>query len=205
MKQNDIKIIGLTGGIATGKSTVSNMLKECRYIVIDADEIARVVVEKNKPAYNDILNLFGKDILNDTCEIDRAKLGQIIFNDENLRDKLNDIVHPRIYEKIKEEIKTYKNQGENIIFIDIPLLIEIKEKLSKEDIVFDEIWLVYLDKKNQVKRLIQRNNYLKKEANIRINSQMDIEEKIKYCDRIIDNSKDIKNTKKQLIKELKNI
>ncbi|MGO1651527.1 dephospho-CoA kinase [Senegalia sp. (in: firmicutes)] len=205
MKQNDIKIIGLTGGIATGKSTVSNMLKECRYIVIDADEIARVVVEKNKPAYNDILNLFGKDILNDTCEIDRAKLGQIIFNDENLRDKLNDIVHPRIYEKIKEEIKTYKNQGENIIFIDIPLLIEIKEKLSKEDIVFDEIWLVYLDKKNQVKRLIQRNNYLEKEANIRINSQMDIEEKIKYCDRIIDNSKDIKNTKKQLIKELKNI
>ncbi|MGO1712498.1 MAG: dephospho-CoA kinase [Senegalia sp. (in: firmicutes)] len=205
MKQNDIKIIGLTGGIATGKSTVSNMLKECKYIVIDADEIARVVVEKNKPAYNDILNLFGKDILNDTYEIDRAKLGQIIFNHENLRDKLNNIVHPRIYEKIKKEIKTYKNQGENIIFIDIPLLIEIKEKLSKEDIVFDEIWLVYLDKKNQVKRLIQRNNYLEKEANIRINSQMDIEEKIKYCDRIIDNSKDIKNTKKQLIKELKNI
>lgn len=202
MKQNSSKIIGLTGGIATGKSTVVNILKEYNYIIIDADKISREVVEKNKYAYNNILNLFGKSILNLNGEIDREKLGQIIFKDKDLRNKLNNIVHPKIYENIRNQIEKYKNEGKDIIFIDIPLLIEVKEELNKENIIFDEIWLVYLDKNQQLKRLMNRNNYSKEEAYIRINSQMDIDKKIKYCDRIIDNSKDIKYTRKQIKKEL---
>lgn len=205
MKQNKMKIIGLTGGIATGKSTVSKIIKGKYYPVIDVDLVSREVVEINEPAYKDIVNTFGDVILLPDKNIDREKLGSIIFNNEKSRKTLNDIVHPRIYGRIKKYIRKYQNEECNLIFIDIPLLIESKDNLEKEDIKFDEIWLVYANKEQQIKRLKERNNYTNEEAFSRINSQMDIEDKKKYCDRIIDNTKNIEYTIQKVEKEIAEI
>lgn len=205
MRQNKMKIIGLTGGIATGKSTVSKIIKGKYYPVIDADLVSREVVEINEPAYKDIVNTFGDVILLPDKNIDREKLGSIIFNNEKARKTLNDVVHPRIYGRIKEYIQKYQNEEYNLIFIDIPLLIESKDDLEKEDIEFDEIWLVYANKEQQIKRLKERNNYTNEEAFSRINSQMDIEDKRKHCDRIIDNTKNIKYTIQKVEKEIAEI
>ncbi|MBS4535933.1 dephospho-CoA kinase [Clostridium sp. D2Q-14] len=205
MRQSEIKIIGLTGGIATGKTTVSRIIREKGYPLIDADLVAREVVEVNEPAYREIVNIFGTSILLSNNNIDREKLGSIIFDNKNLRSKLNNIVHPRIYLKVKEYIEKYKKKGSKLIFVDIPLLIEVKNDLEKENIRFDEIWLVYANKNQQIERLKERNNYTNEEAVSRINSQMDIEEKKKYCDRIIDNTKNIKYTIESIEKNISEI
>src|SRR5699024_5078503 len=112
------KIIGITGGIATGKSTVTNFLIDKGYKVIDADKIAREVVEKGEIAYDEIVNYFGNNILKKDGSIDRKKLGEIIFNDQNKRTKLNSIVHPQVIKKIKENINLC-SKNNNILFVDI--------------------------------------------------------------------------------------
>lgn len=200
MKQNNYKIIGITGGIATGKSTVTNILLDYGYKVIDADKVARLVVKKGKPAYYDIVEYFGIDILREDGNINRKKLGDIVFNDENKRDALNCIVHPRIIEDIKRRIKLYWS-GEKILFLDIPLLIEELDHFKKSGLSFDEIWLVYTDLDKQLKRLMKRNNLDLDEAKKRVNAQMSIELKKKYATKIIDNNKDMNYLKKQ-VKEL---
>ncbi|MBS4537200.1 dephospho-CoA kinase [Clostridium sp. D2Q-11] len=205
MKRNKFKLIGLTGGIATGKSTVSKIIREKGYPVIDADSVAREVVEINKPAYKDIVETFGTEVLKEDKSIDREMLGDIIFKDQEYRSKLNSIVHPRVYQRIKEYINEFENKGYELIFIDIPLLIEVKDKIKKEGIYFDEIWLIYADEETQLKRLIERDKFDREEATIRINSQIPIDEKRKYCDTIIDNTNDIKDTIKQVENEIRRV
>lgn len=187
MIQNKVKIIGLTGGIGTGKSTVSKIIKDRGFPVIDADLIAREVVNIGETAYFEIVESFGKQILNDDGSIDRKKLGNIVFGDVNSRLNLNNIVHPQITKKIKEEILLYSSFN-NIIFLDIPLLIEELENFNKSGIFFDEIWLVYADEKTQLNRVIERDNTDSESAVSRIKSQMPISEKLKYADIIIDNT-----------------
>ena len=204
MKQIKIKTIGITGGIATGKSTVTNMLKERGYIVIDADKIAREVMEKGETAYNEVVEFFGEDILDKNNNIDRKALGDIIFKDKNLREKLNNIVHPHIYKKIKLKILEY-GKKEKIIFLDIPLLIEELDSFKEHEIYFDEIWLVYLDRKIQLDRLIKRDSINREQALNKINAQMSIELKKKYATRILDNSGDLIALEKQLDEILKEI
>lgn len=198
------KIIGLTGGIATGKSTVSKILRNNGFVVLDADIIARRVVEIGKKAYLDILKAFGEDVLNDDLTINRKKLGNIIFNSEEHRLMLNSIVHPRVTEEIKREIK-YNLGKEKVIFLDIPLLLEEKDKLLKGGLKFDEIWLVYADRKSQLERLMLRDNISEEMAIGRINSQMDIEEKKNLSDKIIDNRGDLSDLKELMSKIIKEI
>lgn len=204
MKLNDFKIIGLTGGIATGKSTVSNIIKRKGYKVIDADKIAKEVVEKGKPAYEEIVKFFGWEILNEDETINRKKLGDIVFEDDTLREKLNYIVHPYIFKTIEELIVKY-SYSEKYIFVDIPLLIETRKEFGKYGIYFDEIWLVYVDEKTQLNRLINRDSISKKEGVDRIKAQMPIEEKRKYATRIIDNKKDINFLEIQIEKIMEEI
>ena len=204
MKPNNYKIIGITGGIATGKSTVTNIIKKKDYIVIDADKVARNIVMKNKPAYMEIVDFFGEDILAEDGNIDRKKLGSIIFGDEGLRKKLNQIVHPYIFQAIKEEILKY-GEIENLIFLDIPLLIEELDNLINHGINFDEIWVVYIDEKAQLNRLMKRDSIDKKEALDKINSQISIEMKKEYANRILDNRGNIKELEEQIDKILKEI
>lgn len=187
MIQNRAKIIGLTGGIGTGKSTVSKIIMEKGFPLIDADLIAREVVKIGEPAYVETVQNFGHMVLKADGNIDRKKLGNIVFNDADLILKLNSILHPQIYKKIKEEV--FKNSLNNeVVFLDIPLLIEELENLNKAGIVFDQIWLVYADEKTQLNRIIERDKSDHESATRRINAQMPIDEKIKYADLVIDNT-----------------
>ena len=200
-KTNYTKIIGLTGGIATGKSTVTKILKELGYVVIDADKIAREVVEPYKPAYLDIVKEFGKEILDENKQIDRKKLAEIIFKDVQKRRKLNQIVHPRVIQEMLNKIKQFCDENK-IIFLDIPLLIEEKSILEKQGLKFDEIWLVYADEENQLSRLIKRDKLDIESALNRISAQMPITEKLKIVDVVIDNNRGISELKDQIRKLL---
>lgn len=192
-------VIGLTGGIASGKSTVSNMLKEMNILVIDADVEARLAVEKGQPAYEKILVEFGDHILLPNKEIDRQKLGSIIFHQSEKRQLLNGIVHPEVRKRMMRQIEDAKDHGEEIIVLDIPLLFE-----SKLTYMVEKTLLVYVDNKIQLQRLMARNHLSMQEAEARIQSQMPLAEKVGLADEVIHNNGSIMDTKKQLITILAN-
>lgn len=187
-------IIGLTGGIASGKSTVSKMLLKMGYVIIDADIIARKVVEKGHDAYYQIIETFGENILLPDQTIDRAKLGSIVFHDEQKRLILNQIVHPAVRKQMLSEKQVYIEKGEKCIILDIPLLFE-----SKLTTLVDRTLLVYVDYDVQLCRLMSRNQLSETEAKARIHSQMPLEEKIPLADAIINNNGTVEETEKQLI------
>lgn len=204
MTQNNPMIIGLTGGIATGKSTVSNILHEAGYCIIDADKIAKEVVKKGQEAYYEIVEFFGKNILLENGEIDRKALGNIIFNDKDLRNTLNNISHPYIFKEMKNQIEILSRTN-TTIFIDVPLLFEQYNLWDEYSIEFNQIWLVYCDRDTQIKRLMKRDNISKEEAVKKISSQMPLEKKKKMSSKTIDNSKDMGHLKKQVKELLKTV
>ena len=185
MKQ--CKLIGLTGGIATGKTTVARMINK-DYKIIDADKISKDIVKKGMRGYNVIVEYFGDGILLRDEEIDRDKLGKIIFNSQEKKEKLNEILHPIIFDVIKEEIE--KNKDEDYLFLDIPLLFETKSEFDKRGISFSEVWLVYVEREVQIKRLMERDGINHDYAIKKINSQISLEEKVKKSDKIINNDGD---------------
>jgi dephospho-CoA kinase len=190
-----VRLIGLTGGIATGKSTVSAMLKKAGAIIIDADRIARAVVKKGRPAYREIVHRFGAEILLPDGEINRNMLGDIIFNDHQKKQLLNGIVHPHVNEEVNRQMKQIQKTHPNaVIVLDVPLLIEadMHDDLS-------EIIVVYAPQEIQIKRLRQRDHISETDAVARVRSQMPIEEKKKKATIVIDNSGTIENTRKQAI------
>ncbi|MFM1542509.1 dephospho-CoA kinase [Helcococcus ovis] len=195
------KIIGITGSIATGKSKVSNILKSKGYTVFDLDKTAHELMKKGEKNYINILNYFGSEILDENNEIDRCKLGKIVFEDNEKLKELNNLTHPNIFHTILENINLSK---EKLIFIDNPLLIELI-KNGNFYINYDEIWLIYVPKNIQIERLKSRNKLNDEEAFKKINSQISIDEKIKYADFIIDNSKDEKFLLKQINERLENL
>ncbi|MQR95314.1 dephospho-CoA kinase [Fictibacillus phosphorivorans] len=176
-------IIGLTGGIATGKSTVSNIIKSQGIPVVDADIISREVVMPEKEAYEKIVACFGNQILNDDKTINRAALGEIIFNDSEKRTMLNEIVHPAVRKEMKRQADLYQRSGESLVVMDIPLLFE-----SNLTHMVDRTWLVYAAPELQLQRLINRNHFSEKQALSRIHSQMPITEKKELADVIIMNN-----------------
>lgn len=189
-----MKIIGLTGGIASGKSTVASFLKELGAYVIDADQVAREIVRPEGSAYQDIVREFGEGILNTNGEINRGKLGEIIFRNPSAREKLNEITHPRVYQEINKKIEERKKEDPTgIIVLEIPLLIETGMTET-----VDEVWLAALPEELQIKRLIERNGYTKEEAEDRIKSQMPLNEKRKFAHRIIDTAGALQDTRSQV-------
>jgi dephospho-CoA kinase len=190
-------VIGLTGGIASGKSTVSNMLKEMDITVIDADVEARLAVEKGEPAYQKIIAEFGDDILLDTEEIDRVKLGSIIFHDAEKRQLLNGIVHPEVRNRMHNQVEAAKVRGEQVMVLDIPLLFE-----SKLTHMVEKTILVYVDRDIQLNRLMERNDLSLEDAEARISSQMPLSDKVALADAVINNNGSISETKKQVIEVL---
>lgn len=191
-------VVGLTGGIASGKSTVSNFIREKGFTIIDADLEARLAVEVDEPAYNEIIAYFGKEIIMDTGEINRAKLGEIIFNHEEKRLKLNSIVHPDVRRRMTEKREQAISNGEKLIVMDIPLLFE-----SKLTGMVDKVLLVYVDEQTQLERLMNRNQFSKEEALARIGSQMPLKDKVKLSDAVIDNNGSLEETEIQLNNILK--
>jgi len=186
-------VIGLTGGIASGKSTVSNMIKEMGITVVDADQISRDVVEFGKPAYNKIVEVFGVEILQEDHTLNREKLGTLIFSDQKKREQLNEIVHPAVRKEMLQQVKKEKELGSSAVVLDIPLLFE-----SKLTYLVDKTILVYVDEQIQLERLMQRNGYTEEEAKLRIQSQLPLKDKRKLADEIIDNNGSLENTQTQL-------
>ncbi|WP_096436051.1 dephospho-CoA kinase [Alteribacter populi] len=190
-------IIGLTGGIASGKSTVSAMIQGWGIPVVDADVIAREVVEPEQDAYEKIVQAFGNEITNEDRTIHRKKLGAIIFNNEEKRKLLNSIVHPAVRTEMKRQRDDFLAKGYKNVVLDIPLLIE-----SELTYLVDKSLLVYLDKQTQLERLIQRDQSSEDEAMSRIRSQMPLDDKQDLVDAVVDNSGSVANTKLQVMKVL---
>nr|WP_284700569.1 dephospho-CoA kinase [Thermoanaerobacterium sp. R66] len=189
-----VRVIGLTGGIASGKSTVSSILKSLGAVIIDADVVSREIMIKGTDTYNILVSVFGREILRKDGEIDRRKLGNLVFADKEKLNKLNEITHPEIIKRIKDIIEEERKKGkEKAIVLDAALLIEMK--LFN---MVDEVWLVVVDKKTQIRRLMKRDNLSYKDALNRIKSQMSIEDKMKYADFIINNCKDFNAIKRQV-------
>lgn len=190
-------VIGLTGGIASGKSTVSNMIKEMAITVIDADVEARLAVGKGEPAYQKTIAEFGDDILLPSGDIDRQKLGSLIFHNAEKRQLLNGIVHPEVRKRMNNQVEAARMREEQIIVLDIPLLFE-----SKLTHMVEKTILVYVDRDIQLKRLMERNDLSLEDAEARIKSQMPLSDKVALADAVINNNGSIAETKKQLIEIL---
>ena len=186
-------IIGITGSIACGKSTISNYLKSKGYIVIDADKIGHEALDDDYVKEKLIL-AFGNEILEDN-KINRQKLGELVFGNSSNLNVLNSIIHPEIRKKILQKID--KNNDKELIFIDVALLFE-----AKFDDLVDKIIVVYVDKNTQLTRLMKRNSISKKEALSRIVSQMSPIEKAKLGDYTVNNNLDVINTYEQVDKVL---
>jgi len=188
-------IIGLTGGIVSGKSTVARMFKDLGAKIVDADKLGHKVILPQGTAYKRIIEVFGQDILQKDQTINREKLGKIVFAKQNLLKKLNKITHPEIIKLIKKEINLAKDNSKEekkILIIDAALIYE-----TKIDRLMDKIIVVCLDEEEQLKRLIKRNNLSEKEALQKIKSQIPLKEKIEIADYVIDNSNSLDKTKEQ--------
>jgi dephospho-CoA kinase len=196
-----VQVIGLTGGIATGKSTVSAILKKAGAKIIDADRIAREVVQKGLPAYREIVENFGETVLLSNGEINRSILGDLIFNDPRKKQLLNRIVHPHVRRETNRQLKDMENSSpDTIAVLDIPLLFEAG--LHKD---LSEVIVVYTPEHIQVKRLMKRDNISDADAVARVRSQMSIEEKKNRATIVIDNSGTMEDTRKRTLEIFKTL
>lgn len=182
-----MQVIGLTGGIASGKSTILETLKKMGAVVISADEVAHTATQPGKPAWEDIVRFFGTGILNDDKTINRKKLGEIVFNNRQYLQKLNEITHPRVKEIFKNSLKEIKEKNPDaVVVLEIPLLYEAG--LEK---ICDEVWVVWVNRENQIRRLMAREGIDREEAIKRIEAQLPLDEKARRADFVIDNNKNV--------------
>jgi dephospho-CoA kinase len=177
-----MKIIGLTGGIGSGKSTTARFLAELGAVVIDLDKVGNEALKKGKKAYKKALEEFGEAILDKNGEIDRAKLGKIVFKDRESLNRLNKIVHPEIDKVVTEKTKECRRQGLKVLVLEAAAMLEAERTWQ-----VDEIWVTIALEKTALERLKQRPGYNEADAKARINSQMTNEERIKLAKVIINN------------------
>lgn len=186
-------VIGLTGGIASGKSTVSRILKELGAEIVDADLVAKEVIRPNTDAWRELVSEFGRGMLNPDKTINRRKLGNMVFPDKTALAKLNRITHPRILKRIDERIAQARQAGVRVLVLDAPLLIE-----AGMVSIADQVWVVAVDQETQLTRLMARDHFTFQEALNRLNSQMPLAEKIKYAAVVIDNSGSLEETRARI-------
>lgn len=196
-----MKLIGLTGGIGSGKSTIARRLAEHGAHIIDADQVAREVVKPGTPALSEIAALFGAHVLSSDGSLDRGALGDIVFANPAKRLQLNDIVHPAVQKRTKELFSQAPNDA--IVVYDVPLLVETQNEYS-----FEEIIVASAPEAIRVERLMEHRGMLESEAVARIDSQASEEERLKIASVVIDTSGDITHTYSQvdaLWSQLKNV
>lgn len=192
-------IIGLTGGIASGKSTVVEMIKEEGYKVIDADQLVHDMQAKGNRLYLALLDWLGEDILLSDGELNRPKLGQLIFSSEEMRHQSAEIQGKIIREELAAKRDCLAKE-EDVFFMDIPLLIE-----NDYQDWFDQIWLVAVSPEVQDQRLMKRNHLSAEEADMRIASQVPLSEKLPYASLVIDNNGSIDDLKEKVKSAIKNL
>lgn len=186
------KVIGLTGGIASGKSTVSELLSVFGFKVVDADKAAREAVKKGSKGLAQVREVFGDEAIDENGEVNRRYMGDLVFNHPEKRLELNAIIHPIVRDIMEEEKQEYLKQGYNVI-MDIPLLFE-----NELENTVDEVWVVYTSESIQMDRLMQRNNLSLEDAKARVYSQISIDKKSRMADHVIDNLGDKLELKQNL-------
>ena len=179
-------VIGLTGGIGTGKSEVARLLQSLGAAVISADEVGHEAYAPNSESWREVVDTFGKEILQPSGEIDRQKLGAIVFSDPQQLEKLNAIMHPRMARMVADRIQVLRDQGASTVVVEAALLFE-----AGWDSLVDEVWTTDSSVESVVERLQARNGMDEKEARRRIDSQMDPAERIERSDLVVDNSSDV--------------
>lgn len=191
-----MKVVGLTGGIASGKSLVAEMLASCGAVIVDADQLAREVVKPGEPAYGEIVAAFGDGILKPDGTLDRKALGAIVFSEPASRAVLERITHPAIAELAARRFGQERERGARVVVYVVPLLIEAGLMST-----VDEIWLVIVDSETQIERLMKRDDIPREEALRKIAAQMSQDEKIVYADVVIDNSGAPEDTERRVRRE----
>ncbi|HAQ42181.1 MAG TPA: dephospho-CoA kinase [Clostridiales bacterium] len=204
MKQSKVKkVIVITGSIGTGKSTAVDIIKSLGFQVLDSDKIVHEGYNKGSELYCKVTEHFGKEILNDDGSINRQKLGKIVFSDAESLNELNRIVHAYVTDKLMNGVEECKDE---VIFLDIPLILERLAQEKEYGLKFDEIWLVYVNPETQIERLRQRaikeNKNPDDVLNI-IKKQIPIDKKVSMADEVIDNEGTVKELEVKIRKLLK--
>lgn len=190
-------VLGITGGIASGKSTVVTLFKEQGFPVVDGDIVAREVVEPDTEGLHALKKVFGSEIIKENGALDRKRLGMIVFQDEEQRNLLNRTLDSFIRKEITKQTEEAKRVSP-LVIVDIPLLYE-----GKYEAMMDQVAVVYVTPEIQLQRLMMRNDFSEKEALERINSQLSLEEKRKRADVVIDNCSSKETTQRQVLDWLK--
>lgn len=185
-------VLGITGGIATGKSSVVQHFIDLGFPVVDADIIARHLLDQNEQAYNEVVKVFGSEILQENGEIDRQALGALVFNHPDKLKQLDELMAPFLQESILAAIKQ-ASQNQKLVIVDVPLMYE-----KGYDEWMDQVAVVYCTPNQQLKRLMQRNQLTEKEAKQRMDSQLPIEMKKLLAEVVFDNSNDLTQTIQQV-------
>jgi len=175
-----MKVIGLTGGISSGKSTVSQFLAELGAVIIDADKVGHEAFKPDSKAWREVVAAFGRQIITANGAIDREKLGEIVFSNSEARSRLNQIMHPRIYDLVKTRLEEYQRQGAGVVVLEAPLLLE-----AGWTSLVDEVWVTTVSEATVLKRLRERTGLSEKESLARIRSQLPAEKRLKHADAVI--------------------
>jgi dephospho-CoA kinase len=194
----DLIVVGLTGGYASGKSEVAKILRDLDIPVIDADEISREILAVGTPAWNDVKDTFGDDVFYRDGTLNRKRLGRIVFSDQFRREELESITHPRIIEVIRRRLNELRDMQAALVVIDAPLLIE-----TGLTSMVDSVWVVYAKEDTQIGRAMVRDRLSQREAELRVRSQMPLDDKVKWADIIIDNTGTIEDTREQVLNAVK--
>ena len=181
-----MKVIGLTGGIGSGKSTVSRFLAELGAVIIDADKVGHEALKPDTEIWRKVVAAFGTGILKPNREIDRKKLGKIVFGNPEALARLNQIMHPPMYQLVKAQIKEYRQQGGEVVVLEAPLLIE-----AGWTSLVDEVWVTVAPEPTVVKRLKEKVGLSERESLARIRSQLSSEERVKHADVVVDTDCDL--------------
>ncbi len=190
------KVIGLTGGIGSGKSTVSQYLAELGAVILDADKVGHEAFKPDTDAWREVVATFGRQIVTPGGEIDRKKLGEIVFSQPESLSRLNQIMHPRMYDMMKARIEEYRRQGVDVVVLEAAILIE-----AKWTPLVDEVWITVAPEAAVLERVKRQRGLAEEQTLARIRSQLSTEERVKHADVVINNDDDLDEVKAE-VKEL---
>jgi len=188
-----MKVIGLTGGIGSGKSTVSKFLAELGAVIIDADKVGHEALKPGTEVWREVVAAFGRQILTPDGDINREKLGEIVFGNSESLSRLNQIMHPRMYTMVKAQLEGYRKQGVGVVVLEAPLLIE-----ANWTSLVDEVWVTVASEATVLRRLKEKFGLSELESLARIHSQLPSEERVKYADVIINTDCDLGELKAKI-------
>jgi len=175
-----VQVIGLTGGIGSGKSTVSQFLAELGAVIVDADKVGHEAFKPDTEAWREVVAAFGRQVLTANGDIDRKKLGEMVFGNPESLSRLNQIMHPRIYELVKAQLEEYGGQGVEVVVLEAPLLVE-----AGWTSLVDEVWVTIASESTVLGRIKGRTGLSERESLARIRSQLSSEERVKHADVVI--------------------